>query len=143
MSGQPRLSLPAGFPDDLFEEVKNRMMPTAGSIATEHLAGSQNGVRYRVRSCGDYSDEFTRLIQQIGDEPNVGERRYQEERSLFGFLFPVIQLLIASVSLCTQRLQLSGRATFQRKIVTLDESAVRKRRGGLRRRFPTTLYRTS
>ena len=55
MSGQPqpsRLSLPAGFPDDLFEEVKNRIgtqMP-AGSLAAGHLAGRQNGVRYRVRA---------------------------------------------------------------------------------------------
>jgi hypothetical protein len=50
----------------------------------EQLAGSHNGVRYRLRACADYSDEFTQSIQSCGDLPPP-EKRYQQERQLFGF----------------------------------------------------------
>ena len=89
MSGQPqpsRLTLPPAFPDDLFEEVRNRVgtkVPT-GSSAVEYLGGSHNGVRHRLKACADYSEEFTHSINTFGDSPPLIER-YQQERSLFGF----------------------------------------------------------
>jgi hypothetical protein len=58
-------------------------VPT-GSSALEHLAASHNGVRYRLKACADYSDEFTHSIKTFGDSPPLIER-YQQERALFGF----------------------------------------------------------
>jgi hypothetical protein len=74
MSGQSQpsgLTLPPAFPDDLFEQVKNRAgtkVPT-GSSAAEHLGGSYNGVRYRLKACADYSEEFTHSINTFGESP--------------------------------------------------------------------------
>lgn len=89
MSGQSqpfRLTLPSAFPDDLFDEVRSRVAARVqiGSLALEHLAGSHNGVRYRLKACADYSDEFTHSIKTFGDSPPLIER-YQQERALFGF----------------------------------------------------------
>ena len=80
------LVLPSSFPDVVFEAVKDRIfskVPSA-SPAWEQLAGSHNGVRYRLRACADYSEEFTQSVQRFGDLPPAGER-YQQERQLFGF----------------------------------------------------------
>ena len=87
LAAQPTgLKLPSSFPDGVFEAVKDRILskvPSA-SPAWEQLAGSHNGVRYRLRACADYSDEFTQSVQRFGDSPPAGER-YQQERQLFGF----------------------------------------------------------
>jgi len=87
LAAQPTgLVLPSSFPDDVFEAVKARIfgkVPSA-SPAWEQLAGSHNGVRYRLRTCADYSEEFTQSVQRFGDSPPV-EKRYQQERQLFGF----------------------------------------------------------
>lgn len=80
------LVMPSSFPDEVFEAVKDRILskvPSASS-AWEQLAGSHNGVRFRLRACADYSEEFTQSIQRFGDLPPAGER-YQQERQLFGF----------------------------------------------------------
>ena len=88
MSGQSqpsRLTLPPAFPDDLFE-VKDRVatkVPT-GSWSVEYLGGSYNGVRYRLKACADYSEEFTHSINTFGDSPPLIER-YPQEPALFGF----------------------------------------------------------
>jgi hypothetical protein len=89
VTAQPRpsdLALPSPFPDVVFEAVKNRISGKmhGPSPTSEHLAGSHNGVRYRLRACADYSDEFTQSIQRFGDSPPPDER-YQQERLLFGF----------------------------------------------------------
>ena len=89
VTAQPQpsgIKLPSSFPDGLFATVKDRIsskVPSA-SPALEQLAGSHNGVRYRLRACADYSDEFTQSVQQFGDSPSA-EERYQQERLLFGF----------------------------------------------------------
>jgi hypothetical protein len=41
-------------------------------------------VRYRLRACADYSDEFTQSVQRFGEAPPPQER-YRQERQLFGF----------------------------------------------------------
>jgi hypothetical protein len=89
MSGQSqpsRLTLPPAFPDDLFGVVKDRVATKApiGSSSVEHLGGSYNGVRYRLKACADYSEEFTHSINTFGESPPFIQR-YQQERSLFGF----------------------------------------------------------
>lgn len=89
MSGQSlrsSLTLPPAFPDDLFEELRNRVGTKVppGSSAAEYLGGSYNGLRYRLRACADYSEEFTHSINTLGVE-TLGMERYQQERSLFGF----------------------------------------------------------
>lgn len=106
MSGQPLrspLTLPPAFPDDLFEEVRNRIGTKVppGSSAAEYLGGSYNGLRYRLRACADYSEEFTHSINTLGVE-TLGMERYRQERSLFGFFVSGYSALIASASLCTQ-----------------------------------------
>ena len=58
-------------------------MPGASPLWAQ-LAGSHNGVRYRLRACADYSQEFTQSIQSFGGSPPP-EKRYQQERQLFGF----------------------------------------------------------
>ena len=80
------LVLPSSFPDGVFEAVKDRIFSKVPSAtpAWEQLAASHNGVRYRLRACADYSEEFTRSVQRFGDSPPVDER-YQQERQLFGF----------------------------------------------------------
>jgi hypothetical protein len=80
------LVMPSSFPDGVFEAVKARIfskVPSA-SPAWEQLAGSHNGVRYRLRACADYSDEFTQSVGHFGDSPPA-DKRYQQERQLFGF----------------------------------------------------------
>ena len=80
------LALPSSFPDGVFEAVKDRIfskVPGASPL-WEQLAGSHNGVRYRLRACADYSDEFTQSDQSCGASPPP-EKRYQQERQLFGF----------------------------------------------------------
>jgi hypothetical protein len=80
------LVLPSSFPDGVFEAVKDRIfskVPGASPLWGQ-LAGSHNGVRYRLRACADYSEEFTQSIQCCGDSPAL-EKRYQQERQLFGF----------------------------------------------------------
>jgi hypothetical protein len=80
------LVMPSSFPDGVFEVVKDRIFSKVpgASPARGQLAGSHNGVRYRLRACADYSKEFTQSIQSCGDSPPP-EKRYQQERQLFGF----------------------------------------------------------
>jgi hypothetical protein len=87
LTAQPiGLVLPGSFPDGVFEAVKDRIFSKVPGASPfwEQLAGSHNGVRYRLRACADYSDEFTQSIQSFGDSPPP-ERRYLQERQLFGF----------------------------------------------------------
>jgi hypothetical protein len=80
------LVLPSSFPDGVFEAVKGRIgtkVPSSSS-AWGHLSGGHNGVRYRLRACADYSEEFTQSVQRFGDSPPA-DKRYQQERQLFGF----------------------------------------------------------
>jgi hypothetical protein len=88
MSGQSQpshLTLPPAFPDDLFDKVRGRAAAKAtGSSAAEHLAGSYNGVRYRLKASADYSEEFTHSFNTFGSETSLIER-YRQERALFGF----------------------------------------------------------
>jgi hypothetical protein len=80
------LLLPSPFPDDVFEAVKERIFSKVPSASQtwEQLAGSHNGVRYRLRACADYSEEFTQSVQRFGDSPPA-DKRYRQERQLFGF----------------------------------------------------------
>lgn len=97
MSAQPQpsgLALPSTFPDALFEAVKDRIiakMPSP-SPERENLGGGHNGVRYRLRACADYSEEFIECIRCAGDAPPP-EDRYQQERQLFGFFVSGIAAL--------------------------------------------------
>jgi hypothetical protein len=87
LTAQPiGLVLPGSFPDGMFEAVKDRIFSKVPGASPfwEQLAGSHNGVRYRLLACADYSDEFTQSIQSFGDSPPP-ERRYLQERQLFGF----------------------------------------------------------
>ena len=84
-SGTQEISMPSGFPDGVLEEVMNRICAKVNSPDDrEHLVGSRNGVRLRLRACADYSQEFTASVAQAGDAP-AAETRYQQERQLFGF----------------------------------------------------------
>jgi len=78
--------LPSAFPDVLFEAIKDRIIArlASSSPASENLAGGHNGVRYRLRACVDYSDEFIQCLRLTVDAPAM-EDRYQQERQLFGF----------------------------------------------------------
>jgi hypothetical protein len=80
------LTMPSAFPDYLFQTVAARIYGKVHSDLPEweQLAGSHNGVRYRLRACVDYSAEFTQSVQRFGDSPPP-EKRYQQERQLFGF----------------------------------------------------------
>lgn len=87
LTAQPiGLVLPSAFPDGVFEAVKDRIFSKVPgkSPLWGQLAGSHNGVRYRLRACADYSEEFTQSIQSCGGSPPP-EQRYQQERQLFGF----------------------------------------------------------
>lgn len=86
--------MPSAFPDALFEAVKDRIiakMPTP-SPERENLSGGHNGVRYRLRACADYSEEFIECVRRVGDAPPP-EDRYQQERQLFGFFVSGISAL--------------------------------------------------
>jgi hypothetical protein len=90
----PRLALPSGFPDDLFEAVKDRIlakMPSS-SLERDQLGGGHSGVRYRLRACADYSKDFVKCVQRAGNAPPP-EDRYQQERQLFGFFVSGIAAL--------------------------------------------------
>jgi hypothetical protein len=82
----PNQFLPSAFPDALFEVIKDRIVPklTNPSPAMGNLLGGHNGVRYRLRACVDYSDEFVECLRLTGDAPPI-EGRYQQEKVLFGF----------------------------------------------------------
>ena len=81
-----RLALPAGFPDNVFEAIKDTFVQavTIPSAGFENIAGGHNGVRYRLRACSDYSQEFADSLQRYGDAPPL-EERYRQEKQLFGF----------------------------------------------------------
>ena len=81
-----RLALPAPFPEDLFEAVKTRVSGAMLSSSPEqdHLGHAHIAVRYRLRACADYSEEFTRSIQTFKNGV-AGVERYQQDRQLFGF----------------------------------------------------------
>jgi hypothetical protein len=80
------LVMPSFFPDGVFEAVKDRIFSKVPDTwpGWRQLACSHNGVRYRLRACADYSEEFTQSVQRFGDWPPA-EKRYQQERQLFGF----------------------------------------------------------
>ena len=80
------LMMPSPFPDAVFEAVKDRIFGTVPGATPEweQLASSHNGVRYRLRACADYSEEFTGSVRRFGDSPPADER-YGQERQLFGF----------------------------------------------------------
>ena len=69
------LVLPGSFPDGVFEAVKDRIFSKVPGASPfwEQLAGSHNGVRYRLRACADYSDEFTQSIQSFGELSTAGK----------------------------------------------------------------------
>ena len=88
------LVLPAGFPDGLFETVKNRIVPSVRNPSPEidNLCGAHNGVRFRLRACVEYSEEFVKCVRQVGGGPSM-ESRYRQERQLFGFFVSGIAAL--------------------------------------------------
>jgi hypothetical protein len=88
------LALPTPFPDALFEAVKNRVVVRMPSSTSEraNFAGGHNGVRFRLRACADYSEEFIESVRRSGDAPPL-EDRYQQERQLFGFFVSGIAAL--------------------------------------------------
>lgn len=80
------LVMPNPFPDAVFGAVRKRIfdkVPNA-TPAWEQMAGSHNGVGYRLRACADYSEEFTQSVQRFGEMPAPDER-CRQERQLFGF----------------------------------------------------------
>jgi len=89
-----QFTFPSAFPDLLFEQVEARIvakMPSP-SILQENFLGGQNGVRYRLRACMDYSEEFVQSIRQRRTTP-AQDDRYQQERQLFGFFVSGIAAL--------------------------------------------------
>ncbi len=82
----PDLVMPTGFPDTTLEAIKNRIVPKMVNPSPEldNLLGAQNGVRFRLRACAEYSEQFTQSIQKFGDAPPITER-YRQELMLFGF----------------------------------------------------------
>lgn len=91
---------PAGFPlptlfrDDVFEAIKKRVTAKIPSPSFEwdNIAGGHNGVRFQLRACADYSDEFTHSVATKGDAPPLLDR-YRQERQLFGFFVSGIAAL--------------------------------------------------
>lgn len=78
--------MPSNFPDAQFEALKDRVvakLPNPSEVL-EQLLGGHNGVRFRLRACADYSDEFIESVLRVGNAPPI-EKRYQQERQLFGF----------------------------------------------------------
>jgi len=88
------LEMPSPFPDTLFEAVKKRIVAKMQnpSPGLDNLGGGQNGVRYRLRACADYSEEFTESVRRAGDSPPADDR-YRQERQLFGFFVSGIAAL--------------------------------------------------
>jgi hypothetical protein len=94
-SAQPTgLALPRAFRDDLFQAINSRVAPKfpVPSAESDNLAGSHNAVRYRLRACADYSNEFVESVLRYGDAP-AHEERYRQERALFGFFVSGIAAL--------------------------------------------------
>jgi len=95
MSAPPfALTLPKGFPDDVFETIKMRIVPRIRNPSPEldNLCGAHNAVRFRLRACGDYSDEFVASVRRFGDAGSM-KQRYEQERQLFGFFVSGISAL--------------------------------------------------
>jgi hypothetical protein len=88
------LVLPTGFPDGLFEDVKHRIVPSFRNPSPEldNVLGAQNAVRFRLRACVEYSEEFVNCVRQVGGGPSM-ESRYRQERQLFGFFVSGIAAL--------------------------------------------------
>jgi hypothetical protein len=88
------LVLPTGFPDGLFEAVKNRIVPSVRNPSQEidNLCGAHNGVRFRLRACVEYSEDFVKCVRKVGGGPAV-EERYRQEKQLFGFFVSGIAAL--------------------------------------------------
>jgi hypothetical protein len=88
------LVLPTGFPDGLFEDVKHRIVPSFRNPSPEidNVLGAHNGVRYRLRACVDYSEEFVKCLRQVRGVPAM-EGRYRQEKQLFGFFVSGIAAL--------------------------------------------------
>ena len=80
------LMMPSSFPDNLFQTVKARIFSKVPSDLPgwNQIGSSHNAVRYRLRACSDYSEEFVKCVENFGDLPPP-EERYQQERQLFGF----------------------------------------------------------
>jgi hypothetical protein len=89
-----RFVLPSGFPDNLFEDVKNRIVPSIRNPSPEidDLCGAHNGVRYRLRACAEYSEDFVKCVRRVGGGPAI-EDRYRQEKQLFGFFVSGIAAL--------------------------------------------------
>jgi len=64
--------------------------------ACRELSGGWRAVAYRLLSCAEHSQAFTRSIESAGDSPPFPER-YVQERELFGFF---VNGLAAIESLC-------------------------------------------
>ena len=88
------LVLPTGFPDGLFEDVKHRIVPSFRNPSPEidNVLGAQNAVRFRLRACVEYSEDFVKCIRQVGGGPAL-EDRYRQEKQLFGFFVSGIAAL--------------------------------------------------
>jgi hypothetical protein len=82
----PDLVMPTGFPEATVEAIKNRVVPKLKNPSPEldGFLGAQNGIRFRLRACADYSEAFTQSVQKFGDAPPVIER-YRQEAFLFDF----------------------------------------------------------
>lgn len=79
-----RLLMPHDFPATPFERSYGRVRQRAATHRDqfEHFAGAWNAVSIRYLALTTDGDEFTRLIAQSeGTDP---QRRYQQERHLFG-----------------------------------------------------------
>ena len=65
------LTMPPGFPDATLHDIKAHVILKMKTPSQEldNLLGAENGIRFRLRACSDYSDEFTDSVQKFGDTP--------------------------------------------------------------------------
>jgi hypothetical protein len=80
------IAMPAGFPAAPFDAVYEIVQSLAPKHAELRLnfVGAWLALGYRYRAMAEYGEEFTKLIVADGPGPSM-EKRYLQERALFGF----------------------------------------------------------
>jgi len=113
------------------------------SSELDGFLGAQNGIRFRLRACADYSEAFTQSVQNFGDAPPVIER-YRQEAFLFDFFVSGFAALDSfSFFMYLAAAQIQPPISQPRSQVSSSESTARPRLKRLPRHFQRGHYNST
>jgi hypothetical protein len=79
------IDVPVDFPGNYFDAIEARVQSKfPGNRHLPYFLGAWSAVLYRFLALAEYDEEFTRQFRRFGASP-VPQKRYEQERDLFGF----------------------------------------------------------